>query len=54
MSNLYDTDFHEWAETQAAAQRSRSANALEGAGYRSHQDRAAAGQPAPPPVRGGV
>ena len=29
MSDLYDTDFHEWAETQAALLRSRSANALD-------------------------
>ena len=29
MSDLYDTDFHEWAETQAAALRNRSANALD-------------------------
>jgi len=28
-SDLYDTDFHEWAETQAALLRSRSANALD-------------------------
>jgi hypothetical protein len=29
MSDLYDTDFHEWAETQAGLLRNRSANALD-------------------------
>ncbi|MFI5268872.1 MAG: DUF29 domain-containing protein [Chloroflexota bacterium] len=29
MSDLYDTDFHEWAETQAALLRSRSASGLD-------------------------
>ena len=28
-SDLYDTDFHEWAETQAGLLRNRSANALD-------------------------
>jgi hypothetical protein len=29
MSDLYDTDFHEWAETQAALLRRRAANMLD-------------------------
>ena len=29
MNNLYDSDFHEWAETQAGLLRNRSSNALD-------------------------